>query len=45
MPASMVGPMPTTVSMVRWMPSRITMRRSATGMMMAFSTSAIAAVT
>ena len=45
MPASMVGPMPTTVSMVRWMPSRTTTRRSATGMMMALSTRAIAAVT
>ena len=44
MPASMVGPMPTTVSMVRWMPSRTTMRCSATGMMMALSTSAISAV-
>jgi hypothetical protein len=44
MPASMVGPMPTTVSMVRWMPSRTTMRRSATGMTTAFNASAISAV-
>ena len=45
MPASMVGPMPTTVSMVRWMPRRCTMRRSARGMTMALKTSAITAVT
>ena len=44
-PRSMVGPMPTTVSISRWMPSRITTRCSATGMMMPLSTSAIAAGT
>src|SRR5581483_3900438 len=45
MPASMVGPMPTTVSMARWMPSWATMRRSARGMITALSTSASTAVT
>ena len=44
MPASMVGPMPPTVSIVRWMPSRTTTRCSATGMMMALRTRAMAAV-
>ncbi len=43
-PRSMVKPTPPTASMERPMPSRDTMRWSATGMMMALSTSAIAAV-
>ena len=45
MPASIVSPMPTTVSSVRWMPSRSTIRCSATGITIALNTSAIAAVT
>jgi hypothetical protein len=44
MAASMVRPMLTTGSMVRWMPRRTTMRRSATGITTALITSAIAAV-
>ena len=44
MPASMVRPMPTTVSISRWMPRRNTMRRSANGMRIALKPSAIAAV-
>ena len=44
MPASMVGPTPTTVSIVRWMPSRTTIRRNATGITTAFSPSAMSAV-
>ena len=44
MPASMVCPMPTTGSMVRWMPSRTMMRWSTTGITTALTTSAIAAV-
>ncbi len=44
MPASMVRPMLTTVSISRWMPRRNTMRRSAIGMTMALKPSAIAAV-
>ena len=44
MPPSMVCPIPTTVSIVRWMPSRTMMRWSATGMMMALTTSAMPAV-
>ena len=45
MPASMVRPTPTTVSIVRWMPRRSTMRCRATGMTIALNSSAIAAVT
>ena len=41
----MVGPMPTTFSTSRWMPSREMMRCSATGMMIALKAKAIAAVT
>ena len=44
MPASMVTPMPTTVSISRWMPRRNTMRRSAQGISIALKPSAIAAV-
>ena len=45
MPASMVAPTPVTFSMLRWMPRRMTTRLSATGMIRALSTSAIAAGT
>ena len=44
MPASMVRPMLTTVSISRWMPMRITIRRSAIGTMIALNTSAMPAV-
>ena len=44
-PASMVSPTPTTVSSGRWMPRRTTSRCSATGMITALNSSAIAAVT
>jgi len=44
MPASMVKPVPTTVSISRWMSSRSTIRLSAAGMMVALKTSAINAV-
>src|SRR6266436_1820816 len=44
-PASMVGPIPTADSMSRWIPSCLTMRCSATGMMIALKMRAIAAVT
>ena len=40
-PASMVGPIPTANSMSRWIPSCLTMRCSATGMMIALKTRAI----
>ena len=45
MPASMVMPVPTTVSTSRCRPRRNTMRRRAAGMIIALNTSAIAAVT
>jgi hypothetical protein len=45
MPASIVAPMPTTVSTSRWMPRRTPMRWSASGTTMALKTRAIAAVT
>ena len=45
MPSSIAGPTPTTFSISRWMPSRTMMRWSATGMMIALKTSAMAAVT
>ena len=45
MPISMAVPTPTTFSISRWMPSRTMIRCSATGMMIALNTSAIAAVT
>ena len=43
-PAIMVGPMPSTVSTVRWMRKRKAMRRSATGIAMALNSRAMAAV-
>src|SRR6185437_12165273 len=44
MPSSMVGPVPTTVSISRWMPSRTIMRCKAVGITMALNTKAIVAV-
>ena len=44
MPASIVKPIPTDVSISRWIPSRKTMRLSASGMMIPLKPSAIAAV-
>ena len=44
MPASIVSPMPTTGSMVRWIPRRTMMRWSTVGITIAFTMSAIAAV-
>ena len=43
-PASIVRPMPTTGSMVRWIPSRTMMRWRTVGMTIALTMSAIAAV-
>src|SRR6266576_1676116 len=43
-PASMVGPIPTADSMSRWIPSCLTMRCSATGMMIALKMRAMIAV-